>query len=435
MEQWRVLLAEDEPLIARMTVDMLAELPLEVSVAKDGPEALKQAQAILPDLILLDAMMPGLDGFEVAQTLKADPATQDIPIIFMTARSGDEDKVRGLELGADDYLIKPIKREELLARVRNVLRRASAHRPAPPQETSLMRGRLEMISLPNIIQALEMERRTGTLRVTSEGRRGEILFVEGRIASAVEGPRQGEAAVYRLLTWEAGEFALEPASGTAPLEALVTKSNQALLLEGARRLDEISSLRQALAPLDGPIRMFPAFQQGLRQRALPRETHHLVDLCDGTHALPDLVEASSLDEWETLSLVARLLKLGMLEHGQAAKRGVPHLAIQVPVDFQALKTFTAGSSFDISARGIFVRTTQVLPVGQDILVRFTLPGVAQPFKVVGRVIWSSSTDTVEGYPAGMGIQFLDLTADEQATIERHVVDVLLDRALTGDAGG
>ena len=431
MDRWRVLLAEDEALIAQMTVDMLAELPLEVSVARDGPEALRQAQAIQPDLILLDAMMPGLDGFEVAQVLKADPATQDIPIIFMTARSRDEDKVRGLELGADDYLIKPIKREELLARVKNVLRRAEARRPAPA-ETSLMRGRLEMISLPNIIQALEAERRTGAIRVRSGGRRGEILLVEGRIASAMEGPRQGEAAVYRMLTWEEGEFALEPASGTAPLEALVTKPNQSLLLEGVRRLDEVAALRQALAPLEGPIRMFPGFRRGLLHRALPREFHQLVDLCDGTRMLPQLVEASSLDEWETLSLLVRFLKLGMLEHGQTAKRGVPRLGIQVPVDFQALKAFTTGNSFDVSPRGVFVRTTQVLPVGHDILVRFTLPGVAHPFKVVGRVVWSSPTDTAEGYPAGMGIQFLDLSAEEQGNIERYVVDMLLDRALAGE---
>lgn len=431
MERRRVLLAEDEPLIAQMTVDMLADLPVEVTVAKDGREALRQAQAILPDLILLDAMMPGLDGFQVAEALKADPATQDIPILFMTARCRDEDKLRGLELGADDYLIKPIKREELLLRVRNVLRRIEARRPAPA-ETSLMRGRLEMISLPNIIQALEMERRTGTLRLSSGARRGEILFAEGRIASAVEGPRQGEAAVYRLLAWEEGEFTLEPASGTAPLEALVTKSNQSLLLEGARRLDEIQALRQALTPLEGPVAILPAVRRELLARALPHELRQLVDLADGSRALPDLVDASGLDEWETLSLLGRFLKAGMLEQGPAGRRGVPHLPLQVPVEFQPLKAFTAGSSFDVSARGIFVRTAQVLPVGQEVVVRFALPGGSGAFKATGRVIWSSPTDTPEGYPAGIGIQFLDLTAEEQAAIEGYIVNAILDRALTGE---
>ncbi len=435
MEPWRVLLAEDEAFVAQMTVDMLAELPLEVRVAKDGREALEQAKAIHPDLILLDAMMPELDGFEVAAVLKANPATQDIPIIFMTARSLVDDKVRGLELGAEDYLIKPIRREELLARVRNVLRRVEARRAAPPAETSLMRGRLETMSLPNIIQVLEAERRTGTLRLRSGGRRAEVLFDEGRVACAVEGPRQGEAAVYGLLGWQQGEFALESTAGAGPADARVTKPNQSLLIEGARRLDEIPALRRALGSLAGPIRMIPVFREGFLHRTLPRGVHQLVDLCDGTQTLPQLLEASSLDEWETLTLFGRFLKLGMLEHGDPAKRGLPRLGIQIPLDFQALKAFTASRSFDLSPRGIFLSTTQILPVGEDILVRFKLPGAPHPFKVVGRVIWSSPTDTPQGFPAGMGVQFLDLAAEEQATVERYVVEMFLDRALTEEPRG
>ena len=115
------------------------------------------------------------------------------------------------------------------------------------------------------------------------------------------------------------------------------------------------------------------------------------------------------------------------------QRGLPRLGIQIPLDFQDLKAFTVSRSFDLSPRGIFLCTTQILPVGEDILVRFKLPGVAYAFKVVGRVIWSSPTDTPQGFPAGMGIQFLDLAAEEQAAIERYVVEMFLDRALTAES--
>jgi uncharacterized protein (TIGR02266 family) len=292
---------------------------------------------------------------------------------------------------------------------------------------------MEMISLPNLIQALEAEQQTGTLRVISGRRRGEIFFTEGRIASALEGPRQGEAAVYRMLTWTEGEFALDPSASDTPPEAVVTMSNQSLLLEGARRLDEVAALREALVLAEGPVKMLPAFRRGILRRTLPRGLQQLVVLCDGTRTLPQLIEASALDDWEILTLLARFQKLGMLEHGQEAKRGSPRLGIQVPVDFQGLQAFPAGTSFDVSARGIFVRTARVVPVGQEILVRFTLPGVPQPFKTVSRVIWSSPVDTPEGYPAGMGIQFLDLGAEEQAVIEQYVVERLVDRAVTGGA--
>lgn len=434
MAVWRVLLAEDETLMAQMMVDMLSELSVEVSVAKNGREVLEQVQQNRPDLILLDCVLPELDGFEAAAVLKGNPATQDIPLIFMTARVRMEDKLRGLELGAEDYLIKPVRREEILARVRNVLRRSEARRAAAPAESSLMLGRLEVMGLPNIIQVLETERRTGALRLISEGGRGDILFIEGRIAYAMQGPRQGESAVYGLLAWDKGDFELELASGSGPPEAQVVRPNQFLLKEGSRRLDEIPSLRQALGQVDGPVKMFPVFREGLLRRTLPNSFRQLVELCDGSRTLPELLEASSLDPWGALTCLCRLHRLGMLEHGQAAKRAFPRLALQVPVDFQSLKAFKPAQSLDVSARGMFLATPEVLPVGEEVLVHFTLPGVVRPFNGVGRIMWSSPTATPQGLPAGMGVQFLDLGAQDQGVIERYVVDLLLDRALQEEPG-
>ena len=430
MAAWRVLLAEDEALMAQMMVDMLAELPIEVSLARNGREALALMEKVRPDLVLLDCMMPELDGFEVAAALKATPATQDIPIIFLTARGRVEDKVRGLEMGAEDYLIKPVRREEMLARVRNVLRRCEARRAAAPAESSLMRGRLEIMGLPNLVQVLETERRTGTLRLTSDGRRGEILFLEGRVAYAMEGVRQGEAAVYRMLGWGQGDFELEWTSGSGPPAAQITRPNQSLLMEGIRRLDEIPALRRSLGSADGPIKMFPVFRDGLLRRTLPSGFHQLVSLCDGSHDLAGLLEASALDEWGVLSYLVRFVTLGMLEHGIVAKRGSPRLGIQIGVEFTSVKEFKTARSLDVSSRGMFVRTGEVYPVGEDVLVRFSLPGVSRPFKVLGRVMWSSATETPQGLPAGMGIQFVDLLGQEQGVIEQYVVELLLDRVLT-----
>ncbi len=140
-----------------------------------------------------------------------------------------------------------------------------------------------------------------------------------------------------------------------------------------------------------------------------------------------------LDEWAALNFLAQLMRLGMLEQGAAAKRASPRLGIQVPVEFQGLKTFRTARSLDVSARGMFLRTPLVHPVGEDILVRFHLPGLAQPFKAVARVLWSSPTDTPQGLPAGMGVQFLDLGTQDQGAIEQYVVELLLDRLLQNEA--
>jgi uncharacterized protein (TIGR02266 family) len=418
--------------MAQMLVDMLAELPVDVSLARNGREALERVQRDKPDLVLLDAMMPELDGFEVAAALKGHPTTREIPIIFLTSRGGLEDKVRGLELGADDYLVKPIRREELLARVRNILRRAEGRRAAAPADSSVMRGRLEIMRLPSIVQVLEADRRTGTLHLGSQGRRGEMMFVEGQVAYAVEGPREGEAAVFTLLGWETGEFELELTSGVGPASTQVGRSNQALLAEGIRRLGEIPGFRAQMTGVDGPLKILRVFREGLLRRTLPGGFQRLVSLCDGSRTLDQVLEACTLDEWATLRYLARFHALGMLEHGQAAKRSAPRLGIQVPVEFESLKTFRTARTLDVSARGMFLCTSEVFPVGEDLALRFDLPGIAHSFKLTGRVIWSSATETPQGLPAGMGVQFLDLEGSRQGLIEQYVIELLLDRVLGED---
>jgi phosphate regulon transcriptional regulator PhoB len=124
----RVLIVEDEPDIRELVVHHLKREGYQVSAASSGEEALRQVQAAPPDLVLLDLMMPAMDGLEVCRRLRQDPATVSLPIVMLTAKGDEVDRVLGLEIGADDYIVKPFSPKELLARVRAVLRRS---RPAP----------------------------------------------------------------------------------------------------------------------------------------------------------------------------------------------------------------------------------------------------------------------------------------------------------------
>ena len=119
-EQSRILLVDDEERFVQALQMSLESKGFEVSVAHDGRSALTIASAEEPDLVILDLRMPGMDGFEVCQRIRA---FSTVPIIMLTGLSEDSDKVRGLDTGADDYLIKPFNVEELLARVRAALRR------------------------------------------------------------------------------------------------------------------------------------------------------------------------------------------------------------------------------------------------------------------------------------------------------------------------
>ena len=132
-----ILIVDDNPVNLAVVVDHLEEHGFNVTVAQGGEEALKRAAFSLPDLILLDVMMPGIDGFETCRRLKADKATSDIPVIFMTALSDFADKVSGFAAGAVDYVSKPFQIEELLARVRTHLALRAARLKMSEQNVEL----------------------------------------------------------------------------------------------------------------------------------------------------------------------------------------------------------------------------------------------------------------------------------------------------------
>jgi signal transduction histidine kinase len=123
-----ILVVDDNPVNLAILSEALAGIGLPVAIATDGESAIAQAESTVPELILLDVMLPGIDGFETCHHLKENPLTGDIPVIFMTALSDAANKVRGLSLGAVDYIAKPFQQEEVIARVRLHLRLSALNR-------------------------------------------------------------------------------------------------------------------------------------------------------------------------------------------------------------------------------------------------------------------------------------------------------------------
>ncbi len=136
MANEKILIVEDEEDILELIRYNLQLERYRITSATSGEEALTKARDEIPDLILLDLMLPGLDGLDVCKEVKKAPATMHIPIVMVTAKSDDADIVSGLELGADDYIIKPFSPRVLLARVRAVLRR---HLQTPTADSAILR--------------------------------------------------------------------------------------------------------------------------------------------------------------------------------------------------------------------------------------------------------------------------------------------------------
>jgi DNA-binding response OmpR family regulator len=122
----RVLIVEDEPDIRDLLAFHLQREGYQVATCWTGADALRLVRAAPPDLVLLDLMLPGVDGLEVCRRLRQDPVTAALPVVIVTAKGEEMDRVLGLELGADDYIVKPFSPKEVVARVRAVLRRARA---------------------------------------------------------------------------------------------------------------------------------------------------------------------------------------------------------------------------------------------------------------------------------------------------------------------
>ncbi len=188
MARKKIFIVEDEEDIVELLRHNLAREHFEVSAAADGEKALKAIAREMPSLILLDLMLPGIDGLEVCRILKKDDKTADIPVIMLTAKGEESDIIAGLEIGADDYIAKPFSMKVLVARVRAVLRRRQR---SPAEKDSVIRihdlainpGRREVLVKGRPVEMTFCE--FGILHLLA-GRPGWVLTRE-QIVDAVRG--------------------------------------------------------------------------------------------------------------------------------------------------------------------------------------------------------------------------------------------------------
>jgi DNA-binding response OmpR family regulator len=231
----RILVVDDDADIRELLVTQLTALGYEALTAQDGVEALDVATSNEPDLMIVDVMMPGLDGFQLVETISAQRFTKTIPCVFLTARDGVPDRVKGLRLGAWDYITKPFSMSELVARIEGILARNALGDDFLDGDSAVV-GRIDEVTLPGVIQTIGDSRLSGALTVQSEQSSAEIWFSDGKIVEVEVGEDSGEDALAEALSWETGTFRFEPKD--PPTTEAMAASNVELLIKAMRRVDE-----------------------------------------------------------------------------------------------------------------------------------------------------------------------------------------------------
>ncbi len=188
METIKVLLVEDEEDIREMVHFNLFKERYQVLLASDGQTAVDVATKELPELIVLDVMLPKMDGFEVCERLKNDPQTKKIPIIMLTAKGEEEDVIKGLEVGADDYITKPFSPKVLLARIKAVLRRSKNTVKSQKNVFTLNDIRIDLSKRKTFIRDTELKLTYTEFQILHLlAQKSGWVFTRGQIVDSIRG--------------------------------------------------------------------------------------------------------------------------------------------------------------------------------------------------------------------------------------------------------
>ncbi len=313
MAKQQLLLVDADSRSVRVLEVSLKKAGFSVTTAKDGQDALAKIEVSPPDLVLTDTRLPTMDGYALVRKLKEHPEWQTIPVVFLTSQKSIEDKIRGLELGVEDYLTKPIFVRELIARVNLLIARRTRERIATKSTTVAGRtrftGSVADMGVVDLIQTFEVNRKSGIVHLNNMGYEAHVFFRDGKCVDAVLGRLTGEEAVYRALIWNEGTFEVEFTKVENP--DVIETSTQGLLMEGMRRLDEWGRLLESLPAL---TTVFQVNGDELLERLneIPDELNGILRLFDGKRDLMAVVDASPFEDLSTLNTISKLYFEGLL---------------------------------------------------------------------------------------------------------------------------
>lgn len=229
----RVLIAEDDEITGHICARTLTEAGYDVTIAEDGRRAFSMLCQGGFDLLITDAMMPNVDGFELVRMLRSDFDLRRLPVMFLTACDQSDALSRGFRVGADRYLVKPVRPVELIEEVDSLLMRAIG--TGAQLGLAALSGRLDALSVVSVLAFLHTQEASGVLRLSRFGASGQVTVRKGQpIDARVDRVLLHEDALATLLGWNAGSFRFEPGD-VSDVYAAFDEPFSELLLKADRR--------------------------------------------------------------------------------------------------------------------------------------------------------------------------------------------------------
>ncbi len=295
----KILVVEDDPHHLALIEIVLSKKNYEIIKAGNGIEALEKLRESSPDLIIADIMMPEMDGFELCERVRKEENYKNIPFIFLSALGDIEDRVKGLKLGADDYITKPFSPEELLARIEILLDRYERYRKT--METQVTKGRLEDIPVTDLLQLLYYGKKTAVIEIQKNSNSAKIWIKKGDIVNAEKGKRKGMDALYEIFSWDKGDFELKQES--FQVEETIKTSTEETMLEILRQRDEAEKLKEKWK--EDMVVVVKKVPEEREEKAVISQK--------GEKRVKEVLNASPFSEYNTLVLLEELEKKGIIE--------------------------------------------------------------------------------------------------------------------------
>lgn len=301
------------------------------TIATDGGDALKKIELFQPDLIISEVNLPNMDGYEFCAEVKNDPRFRSIPFLFLTKEKSIENKVMGLELGADDYLVKPIFLKELITRAKMLVDRRDSEgmRVSGQKSLSGVLGEMEIVDL---IQIMQMGVKSGIINLVFEmGEEGKIYFRRGKIVKIHFLGFEGIKAFFRILNRARGSFNVDFVE--PEVEDNVEMTTHELVMEGMRWIDEWRGISEGMPPLDSVL----AVNSDMILGSDPDEevlagTSNILGEFDGRRTIGEAIDLINESDLEVLKKVSHLYFEGYLipvikiDKEEKTEKPVPEMA-------------------------------------------------------------------------------------------------------------